>query len=186
MIDVWSSTGVNLPRQMPSLDIPFPMDDIVFLGLKRGDFLPPNFSYAPGPASLLSQMIILNRILLQINELNTQTVTSPLQPVELEQRVSHLSNALASWHSSLPNTMHDTRENLQYWSSRGLGRMFIAVYLGYYHFGQLLFYQFLHESSHNTIFPQTARSWALECKSHAQALCEIVYASHEIPNCDVR
>jgi len=41
MIDVWSSAGVRLPRQMPTLeDMPLPMDDVIFLSLKHGDYPP--------------------------------------------------------------------------------------------------------------------------------------------------
>lgn len=185
MIDVWSSTGVNLPRAMPSLDdLPLPMDDVIFLRLRAGDFLPPDFATTPSSAPLLAEMINLNRILVRVNHLNSQTAISPLNPVELEKQVSILSQALSSWHASIPHTMHDTPENLQHWSAQGLGRMFVAVYLGYYHFGQLLFYQFLHGDALSTVL--SAKFYAQKCKSHAQSLCEIVYAARNIPGCDLQ
>lgn len=105
--------------------------------------------------------------------------------------------------------MHDTPENLAYWATRGLGRMFIAVYLGYYHFGQLLYYQFLHHTSSTNTTPSSPSSnnnpsypllppsthetfthYASLCKSHATSLCTLVYASHTPsalhPACDVQ
>lgn len=185
MIDVWSSTGVNLPRQMPALDnLPLPMDDVHFLRLKPGQFLSPSLSNIPAAGPLLAEMIKLNRILIQVNNLNTQTVNCPLSPVELETRVSTLSNTLSSWHAALPPSMHDTPENLAHWASLGLGRIFVAVYLGYYHFGQLLFYQFLHGDALSTVL--SAKYYAQRCKSFAEALCSIVYASHSTPGCDVQ
>lgn len=185
MIDVWSSTGVNLPRQMPALDdLPLPMDDVHFLRLKPGEFMSPSVANSPATGPLLAEMIKLNRILIQINNLNTQTVQCPLSPVELEKRVSTLSHALSSWHNSLPTSMHDTPQNLSHWASLGLGRVFIAVYLGYYHFGQLLFYQFLHGDALSTVL--SAKYYAQKCKYFAEALCTIVYASYATPGCDVQ
>ena len=62
--------------------------------------------------------------------------------------------------------------------------MFVAVYLGYYHFGQLLFYQFLHGGCHSTVL--SAAFYAQKCHSFAESLCEIVYAAHSTPGCDVQ
>ncbi|KAN0102568.1 Fungal specific transcription factor domain containing protein [Hyaloscypha variabilis] len=182
MIDVWSSTGVGLPRQMPILDnLPLPMDDVTFLALRPGNTLPWDIENG---ALLLAQMIKLNRILLEINLLNERTVSGTTSGVVLENEVMSLSNALDEWHNSLPTSMHDTPANLHRYASQGLGRMFVAVYLGYYHFGQLLFYQFLHGDCTGTVL--SARFYADRCKAYAESLCEIIYAANAISDCDVR
>ncbi len=183
MIDVWSSAAVRLPRQMPTLENqPLPIDEVTFLNLQPGDFLPPDFNPSSSTASsLLVQMIKLNRILMDVNSLNERTVAGATSGVRLENEVMDLSNALDDWHASIPNFLHDTSENLHHYASQGLGRMFVAVYLGYYHFGQLLFYQFLHA---NTVL--SAQFYANKCKFFAESLCQIVYASRSIPNCDVQ
>jgi len=126
-------------------------------------------------------MIKLNRILLEINSLNERTVSGATSGVILENEVMDLSNALACKSAS---SMHDTRSNRQRYASQGLGRIFVAVYLGYYRFGQLLFYQFLHGDCHSTVL--SAHFLANKCKGHAESLCEIMYASNSVPNCDVR
>ncbi|CZR53483.1 uncharacterized protein PAC_03362 [Phialocephala subalpina] len=186
MIDVWSSAGVRLPRQMPTLDdMPLPTDDVIFLNLRHGDYPPSTFTNSTTAASpLLAQMIKLNRILLEINSLNERTVSGATSGVILENEVMDLSNALDEWHASLPPFMHDTPTNIHRYASQGLGRMFVAVYLGYYHFGQLLFYQFLHGDVHSTVL--SAHFYANKCKAHAESLCEIIYASHSVRNCDVQ
>jgi hypothetical protein len=182
MIDVWSSTGVRLPRQMPLIEnMPLPIDEVVFLNLRQGEALPATFDHS---SSLLAQMIRLNRILLEINSLNERTVSSATSGIILENEVMLLSNALDEWHASLPPFMHNTPSNLQRYTSQGLGRMFVAVYLGYYHFGQLLFYQFLHGDCHGTVL--SAKFYADKCKAHAESLCEIIYAANSVPNCDVQ
>ncbi|KUJ17889.1 uncharacterized protein LY89DRAFT_29384 [Mollisia scopiformis] len=187
MIDVWSSTGVRLPRQMPTLEeMPLPMDDVGFLSLKDGDPPPPSFANntTTASSSLLAEMIKLSRILLEINSLNERTVSGATSGAILENEVMDLSNQLDGWHASLPPFMHDTLSNVQRFASQGLGRMFVAVYLGYYHFGQLLFYQFLHGDCHSTVL--SAHFYANKCKAYAKSLCEIIYASHSVPNCDVQ
>lgn len=186
MIDVWSSTGVNLPRQMQRMEnVPLPIDEVPFLIFRRGSVQTLGFNAAFSSASsLLAQMIKLNRILADINSLNARTVAGTSTGVMLENEVMDLSNALNDWHNNIPAYMHDTPSNLQRYAAQGLGRMFVAVYLGYYHFGQLLFYQFLHGDCHSTIL--SAQFYASKCKFHAEALCEIVYAAHSVPGCDVQ
>jgi hypothetical protein len=184
MIDVWSSAGVRLPRMMPIVEsLPLPIDDVVFMSLRQREVLPRPLGADHG-SSLLAQMIKLNRILLEINSLNERTVSGTTSGVVLENEVMALSNALDEWHNSLPLTMHDTPANLERYASQGLGRMFVAVYLGYYHFGQLLFYQFLHGDCAGTVL--SARFYADRCKAYAESLCEIIYAANSISNCDVR
>jgi hypothetical protein len=184
MIDVWSSAGVRLPKQMPSLEnIPLPCDEDIFLSLKPG-FPIPLEHQSPSASSLLAQMIKLNRILVAINEVNQRTVAGLTGGVILENIIMELSNKLDDWHAGLPTFMHDNTANLQRYASQGLGRIFVAVYLGYYHFGQLLFYQFLHGDCHSTVL--SARFYANKCKAYAESLCEIVYASHNIQDCGVQ
>lgn len=184
MIDVWSSAAVRLQKQMPSLDdVPLPIDEDVFLGLRPGDLIPHNFQ-SPSSSSLLLQMIKLNRILVEVNEVNQRTVAGQTVSVILEDVVMELSSKLDEWHASLPPFMHDTPANIQRYAAQGLGRIFVAVYLGYYHFGQLLFYQFLHGDCHDTV--PSAQFFANKCKAHAESLCEIVYAAHDIPGCEVQ
>ena len=61
--------------------------------------------------------------------------------------------------------------------------MFVAVYLGYYHFGQLLYYQFLHEDCHTS--NPSAHYCAEKGQNHAAGLCEILYAANSTPGCEV-
>lgn len=78
---------------MPAVeDVPLPTDDMVFLGMRPGDFLPADFDPSAGASSLLAQMITLNRILLKINNLNSQTAIFPLDPLDLEAQVAGLTS----------------------------------------------------------------------------------------------
>lgn len=57
------------------------------------------------------------------------------------------------------------------------------MYLGYYHYGQLLYYQFLHEAGNDN--SSILNSFAQRCKYHAARLCNMVYAAHDTPGADV-
>lgn len=185
MIDVWSSTGVNLPRQMVHDDsILLPVDEASFLSWRHGEIHDQNIEIDQSrQSSLLAQMIKLNRILMEINDAIKRTVEGGADTIVLEETVTYLSLKLDVWYNDLPEIMRDTPDNFTFWASQGLGRFFAAVYLGYYHFGQLLFYQFLHEDCHNEI--PGAHFYADKCKEHAANLCKIVYTANSTPGCSV-
>ncbi|KAJ5111209.1 hypothetical protein N7532_001744 [Penicillium argentinense] len=134
-------------------------------------------------SSLLAEMVRLNHILLQINQFNIRASKSNLDSQSIMDDVESLSQQLDAWFEELPDHMQDTRENLIRYSEQGLGRLLIALYLGYYNYGQMLFYRFLHDDSQH--FDARTRYYASKCKHHAGSLCEIVYASEEVPGCDV-
>lgn len=182
MLDVWSSKSVRLPRQLSHFsDLPLPIDEAVFLQWRRGAEVNTDIS-ADRSSSLLAQMILLNRILMEINDTIMQTVASGTITLILEQTIEDLSLKLDNWYDALPEYMHDTPQNLKTYASQGLGRIFVAVYLGYYHYGQLLFYQFLHRDKQST----GENRYANKCKAFAANLCSMVYSAHATPGCDVR
>lgn len=182
MVDVWSSAAVKLPRIMPSDRIvPLPIDELPFLAMNND---PGSRSSGQSALSspLLSEMVKLNKILSKIIDFNQQCVREHLEGAPLEAGVRSLSRDLDIWLENLPRHMHDTPANFQYFASLGLGRMFAAVYLGYYHFGQLLYYQFL---SSSTEAATSSTKYAEACKQHAARLCSLVYRSWSTPGSDV-
>ncbi|KAG9231326.1 hypothetical protein BJ875DRAFT_383184, partial [Amylocarpus encephaloides] len=182
MVDVWSSTNVKLPKVMPSIDLPLPMDEQAYLALRFGNDNT-GLDFVELPAPLISEMIKLNRILLAINEFNEACVKDQPSGLILEHAIHGLSKRLDDWYEALPASMRDTPENFARHASHGLGRTFAAVYLGYYHFGQLLFYQFLHTASYGST--PSAALYAEKCKANAGNLCEMIYRAFATPNSDV-
>ena len=145
MIDVWSSNGMRLPRNLlPRSDVPFPMEETVFLQLRREDLDLPSPNYMEeSAASLLTQMVKLNAILVEITNLNIQLASSPSSSFDLGFRdaVDDLTLKLEGWYDNLPLQLQDTHANLARYAELGLGPIFVAVYLGYYHFGTLLYFR---------------------------------------------
>jgi hypothetical protein len=183
MVDVWSSTAVRLPRIMPTDSaVPLPIDEIPFVSMKS-NFDPELVSGSTTLASpLLAEMVKLNRILSRIIDFNQRCVSEHLEGIALVSGVHDLSGELDAWSQCLPEHMRDTVANFRYFAARGLGRMFAAVYLGYYHYGQLLNYQFL--SSTNEA-PADFATYAAACKHHAARLCSLVYRSQATPGSEV-
>lgn len=184
MIDVWTSNGVGLPRRVSRMKSnPLPSDDLGFLkpnSWDMGSFHHANLAASP----LIAEMVKLNCILAEIYELHEDTIEGRMGGPFLETRVKSLGLQLDEWYAALPEHMRDKPENLARFASVGLGRVFVAVYCGYYHYGQLLYYQFLHSKSHDQFF-STAASYAVRCKAYSAGLCEIIYAAHSTPGCDV-
>ncbi|KAI1846587.1 hypothetical protein JX265_009109 [Neoarthrinium moseri] len=184
MVDVWSSTAVKLPRIMP-LDhpVPLPMDELTFLSLTPtfAGGVPNNPSTFGTP--LLAQMIKLNRVLSQVNDFNKRCVAERFEGTTLELGIQSLSLDMERWLVGLPYNMRDTPENFAWHASHGLGRFFTAVYLGYYYYGQLLYYQFLGAEAADSM--NSSHVYADRCKDHAAKLCEMVYRSFDTPGSEV-
>jgi hypothetical protein len=184
MIDVWSSTGVNLPRLMDRrLDIPLPMNESTFLNMSRASSNPFDFILSPNREdSLLAQNIKLNGILMKVNDA-IKALTSDAAVSNIDETVSSLSAELEAWEVALPPSIRDTPSNLHAFASQGQGRMFISVHVSHYHFSQLLFYQYLDEQQR---FPAstTAQAFARKCKRSAVSLSRIIDLANTTPGCD--
>ncbi|USP77436.1 hypothetical protein yc1106_04710 [Curvularia clavata] len=179
MVDVWSSTAVRLPRIMPfDTTVPLPVDEFPFTSMST-DSEYGFMDSASLSSPLMAEMVKLNRILAKIIDFNRTCVSEHLEGMPLEKGMRELSRDLDVWLEGLPQHMRDTPENFKYFASRGHGRMFAAVYLGYYHFGQLLNYQFLSSST------EECGRYAEACKQHAARLCSLVYRSHSTPGSEV-
>lgn len=185
MIDVWVSNGVRIPRALMHRDnVPYPMEETIFLQLRREDFdLPSPTAMQESQISLLTQMIKLNAILVEISTLNQRAAESQAFDINHNQIVDNLTLKLEGWYENLPLELQDTHANLTRYASLGLGPMFVAVYLGYYHYGQLLYYQYLHEDCYDDA--SYAHFYANKCKAHSIGLCEITYRAYATPGCEV-
>lgn len=134
---------------------------------------------------LITQMVHVNRILLEIHDFNQQCVAKTLSVVEVENGVQTLSQRMDAWLAELPHDVRDTADNLSWFNANGLGRTYAAVYLGYYHFGQLLYYQFLHRGiSEGPGSP--SRVYSDRCKRHSAQLCDMIYRAVFTPGSDIR
>lgn len=186
MIDVWSSTGVNLPRLMDRrMDVPLPMNESTFLNMTRANNNHFDFILSPNREdSLIAQMIKLNSILMRVNDA-IKSLTSDVDVTNIDETVSQLSQELEAWEVALPHNLRDTPSNLHAFASQGLGRIFIAVHTGHYHYSQLLYYQYLDEVQRFPTSP-TAQMFARKCKENAISMSRIIDLANTTPGCDAK
>jgi hypothetical protein len=172
LIDRWASAGLGLPFQFKvrSSAPQLPMDEYEFRKLQPGQRLPDSWLWKPG---LWAHMITLVEIFGQIQDLNKSLVQPggpDLNDVELTVEV--LAKQLLDFEEKLQPELRCSLENLKIHASKGLGRTFVALHLGYHHYATLLYYQYL--DRHLTPTPQV-RQYAERCKYHAVAFCDLIH-----------
>ncbi|KAL2831509.1 hypothetical protein BDW59DRAFT_169757 [Aspergillus cavernicola] len=170
MIDIWSSMGLNLPRQLDFVEsYPLPTNEKVFLSLPNG-----STTAELSCSGLWSEMVILARIWARIHHLNKASVNSLIDYDSLSVTVDSLARELRGWSDALHPSLQETPANLERYASLGLGNAFAALHLGYHYYNEVLFYQFLardsEESSHDSITRYRA-----QCEEHALAFCNLLY-----------
>lgn len=178
MIDIWSSAGVRLPRQMDDTSIAHLMTKERFvLRWSDVDLLPetPDCQLFV----LWAEMARLASIFGEIHDLNEATVKQSTGQAPLQITVAKIADKLEKWRNCLPSHMQMSPKNLTSYGSIGLGQTFVALHLGYHHFNQLLFYQFLAADCHSSI--SQASTYADRCKEHAAGLCDLIYTCHKSP-----
>ena len=135
-------------------------------------------------SSVLVQKIKLNPILSQIAQLNRQLADNMLSPHETHAATEALALRLDEWQQQLPESLTNTPENLFAQSASGSGGIFVALHIGFYHFSQLLYFYYLHQSVSN--YPAVESGvFAGRCRESSTAFCELLYAAQALPGAEV-
>ncbi|KAH7000686.1 fungal-specific transcription factor domain-containing protein [Ilyonectria destructans] len=172
MIDIWSSTGLRLSRELT-----FPND--IDLPAEEGAFLCLTHSSEPvsAPSGIWAEMATLACLWAKIQDLNMASVNDGLHSHKLREAVDDLSSQLKQWKSSIPDFLVESLSNLDHYASLGLGSAFAALHLGYHYYSQVLFYQFLAGNDQSSSVP--AEEYAKRCKEHAKGFCDLLYLSED-------
>lgn len=181
IIDTWGSSGSDLPLQfkIESKRPRVPMDETTFSNMKVGD---PEIAESQWKPGLWGHMVKLVEIFSQIQNLHKYlTETAEWDEDLIEDAVRGFDVALTAFEQNLEPQMRYSLENLAVYVSRGLGRLFIAFHLGYYHYYTLLFYQYL---DHRRNPARNGRLYASRCKMNANIICDILRASREVEGAD--
>ncbi|KAL4888882.1 hypothetical protein BDV59DRAFT_210654 [Aspergillus ambiguus] len=180
MIDIWSSIGLNLPRQLGFKECyPLPTDEETFLSLRDSTALPANNLQR----GLWAEMVVLSQIWAQIHELNKRSVSKDMESVILSREVDDLAQQLYGWAAALPLTLQETPENLQRYTRLGLGNAFAALHLGYHYYFEVLFYQFLARTSSSHQENTFTRAHRAQCEKHALEFCDLLYRCRAMDKC---
>jgi len=188
IVDVWSSNSLQIPRLLsPQLDVPFPASERAFFQMRRSHtYLQTSISESQddNSSSVLVQKIKLNPILSEIAQLNRQLAENVLSPHETHAATEALALRLDEWQQQLPEPLTNTPENLFAQSASGSGGVFVALHIGFYHFSQLLYFYYLHQSVSS--YPAAESNvFAGRCRESSTALCELLYAAQALPGAEV-
>ncbi|KAL4863286.1 hypothetical protein BDV12DRAFT_189794 [Aspergillus spectabilis] len=171
MIDIWSSMGLNLPRQLDFVENhPLPTHEEVFISLRPGAI-----STDQDLPSLWGEMVILARTWTRIHHLNKASVNSLLDYQSLSVTVDSLARELRGWADALPPALQETPANLERYASLGLGNAFAALHLGYHYYNEVLFYQFLARTPDPECSYESISRYRAQCEEHALAFCNLLY-----------
>jgi hypothetical protein len=175
MIDIWSSTGLRLPRQFGySANVPLPTEEVEFIQL-------PAIAQSPSAASIWGEMAHLAHIWAEIHELNKASVAGEGTPEVLNSSVATLSAKLLDWAASLPQHLMCTQQNLSRYAGFGFGSAFAALHLGFHYYNVVLFYQFLSPAARHPSI--STAHFSSSCKEHARRFCDLLYLCHTLEGC---
>lgn len=179
MIDIWSSAGLKLTRQLSFReDFELPREESWFLSLSLSIPIQPNRTQAIG---IWGEMARLSRLWSEVQDLNTTSVERQLTPMSLAQDIDALAQRLDQWQRDLPPFLKQTRENLEQAATIGQGTAFAALHLGFHYYHEVLYYQFIAESHQNP--SPLANTYADRCAEHAQAFCDLLYLCEKTEGC---
>lgn len=179
MIDIWSSAGLKLSRQLTYRhDVELPLEESQFLQLSVFDAYQPE---RPQLKSIWGEMARLTCIWAEIQDLNTMSVEHHIAPMALTPEIESLARRLSQWREELPPYLEETHENLHRYAQMGQGTSFAALHLGFHYYHEVLFYQYMAESHQNP--SPLSDSYARRCTFHAQAFCDLLYLAEQSDNC---
>lgn len=173
-------------------DVPYPVADQIFLNMRKSHDFTDNIlhSYAkPSDEILLVQKIRLNGLLFDIAKLNRDTIDGVMTSYTIQTVTEQLGDRLDEWQLSLPHSLLDTPENLAAQVALGFGGQFVSLHIGFYHFSQLLYYRYLHQSQLMDVISHTStdkiQNYAEKCRLNSTFLCELVYSAQCLPGAEV-
>ncbi|KAJ9659736.1 hypothetical protein H2198_002984 [Neophaeococcomyces mojaviensis] len=180
MFDHWCSAGNAVLLKMRNFDkaIDLPMDESVFQSLEMDQMTKPTLS----KPDIWAHMITLVEIFGRIQDLNQRCAHANANASATENAVASLALSLNDWEASLPPDMRYNRINLDRFRGRSLGGPFISLHQAFYHYGTVLFYQYLDVNQAST--PRSAE-FAGRCKRLAISQSALLKTARELGDCDL-
>ncbi|KAI9044246.1 putative C6 transcription factor [Aspergillus affinis] len=96
-----------------------------------------------------------------------------------------LESRLDQWAANLPSDLRYNITNIMLFVDQQLGRTFLSMHIGYYHFQQMLLFPFLDARAARSTTESAVRHGATKCKESAELVSEILRYSTEIKNCEL-
>ena len=126
-------------------------------------------------AQMAQTLNIYTKINILIRRLSQKSISFP----EYCDDADILERDLDQWAEHLPSALIYNYENLMHMVDKGVGKIFLSMHIGYYHFRQMLLFPFLDFRLSQSV----ARNRAVKCKESASIISDILRASETTPDC---
>jgi hypothetical protein len=182
MIDVWSSAGLGISRNLDrSYSTQSCMMEDEFQDLDPTSKQTKDATTtSPG---LWAHMIKLAHIFVSVQEYHQRLLVSEGDYSGIYQTAAIISAKFDAYLNELPADIHLNDGNLDSHIRRGLGQTLVALHLGFHHYATLLYYPYLDRADSAS---EQESSFSSRCKFHAAALSDIIKMSLQRPNCQAR
>lgn len=181
MMDVWSSAGLDIPKQLDRIFRPLSlMDETRFQNLMPAQEASESGSPRPG---LWFHMISLAQIFICVQEFHKQLLSQDSNELAVDEMAAALSSKFDQYMADLPPSATLSDENLNSHISNGTGQSLVALHLGYHHYATLLYFHYLERTDSGT---NDNNRFANSCKDHAAALSDIIRMTMERPGCEAK
>ncbi|GMF78644.1 unnamed protein product [Aspergillus oryzae] len=159
------------------------IDDVLFHTLTSAELLrkPP---LAPTfRCDMWAQMARTLDIFTKINGLLRQLSRGVITLNDYCQEAPILEDRLNQWYENLPEHLTYSYDHLIFFLERHLGRTFLSMHIGYYHFRQMLFFPFLKAGVGREA--TTTEPKAAKCNESAATVSEILNYATSLENCEL-
>lgn len=96
-------------------------------------------------------------------------------------KTQNLAQKFEHFVQDLPPTLQFTSESLRRHAQMGLGRVFVALHLGYYHYATPLYFPYFDVKAS----PNVNRTmFVARCIYHATSFSDLLRSSQETPDCE--
>ncbi|KAE8151848.1 hypothetical protein BDV25DRAFT_152054 [Aspergillus avenaceus] len=138
------------------------------------------------PASqcnMWAQMAQTLDIFTKINGLLRRLSRGVISFAEYAHEVPVLEGRLNQWNESLPAILTFNIDQLMFFVDRRLGRTFLSMHIGYFHFRQMLLFPFLEAGTGQEA--ATVRRMTEKCNKSAAAISDILQYATSLQDCEL-
>jgi hypothetical protein len=179
MINIWASTGHNIPRMIDSqrnLIVDLTPEDTF---QHAGNAL---FTSTDGSIGLWTYMARLALIFSRVPDLHHRLAAHDHNESSIHQRAAGVAAELDAFHTELPSSLLFDFEILQTHRLRGIGHVFIALHLCYHYYSTLVHFPHL-DARRSSSLPGDLH--AERCKYHGAALSDMLGTSLSQAGCEM-
>ncbi|KAE8375135.1 hypothetical protein BDV26DRAFT_283711 [Aspergillus bertholletiae] len=159
------------------------VDDVLFHTLTSAELLREPQLAPTFRCDMWAQMAGTLDIFTKINGLLRQLSRGVITLSDYFQEAPLLEDRLNRWYENLPEHLTYSYDHIIFFLERNLGRTFLSMHIGYYHFRQMLFFPFLKAGAGRDATATEPN--AAKCNESAATVSEILNYATSLENCEL-